>query len=103
MNTETFYAILFGLLLGLILGLLKTWLIWYINSPFNKSAKKEPSVQRLLLRSFISYLSTILIIVLVYFGARSYISLPLIPLVLAASTGVIVCGFIYPLQNMFRK
>ncbi|MCL1816222.1 MAG: hypothetical protein FWG43_01290 [Clostridiales bacterium] len=103
MSSEFYYAIMLGLLIGLVLGLLKTWLLWYVGNPFRNNAKQAANVQKMLLRSFLSYFSTIIILILVYLAALYYIPLPIAPLLLAAAAGVLACSLIYPLQNMFRK
>ena len=102
MNAEIFYAALVGFIIGLVLGLLKTWLLWYRSNPFKVNARKKPGAQGIVLRSLFSYFLNIIILGLLYL-ARPLLPWPLTPLLLAAATGLIVCGLIYPIQNMFRK
>ena len=104
MSGETIYAILVGLAIGLFLGLLKAWLLWYRSDPFKpKDPAKEPSgVQGILARSMISYFLNLIILGLIFL-ARPLLPWPIMPLLLTAAAGLIICGLLYPLQNMLRK
>jgi archaellum biogenesis protein FlaJ (TadC family) len=104
LSTETFYAVLAGFIIGLLLGLLKAWLLWYRRNPFKAkaNARKTPGASGIMARTLLSYFFNIIILGLLYL-ARPLLPLPLIPLLLATATGLLVCGLIYPLQNMLRK
>ena len=103
LSAENVNAIIVGLIIGLVLGLLKTWLLWFRGNPFQaKDQSRQPDAQGIVNRSLLSYFINIIILGLVYL-IRPVFSLPLAPLIIAAATGLIACGLIYPLQNLFRK
>lgn len=103
MSADTIYAILVGLAIGLLLGLLKVWLLWFRNNPFEpKEPGKELGVHGILARSMISYFLNIIILGLIFLF-RSLLPWPLTPLILTAAAGLILCGLLYPVQNMLRK
>ncbi|MCL1974531.1 MAG: hypothetical protein FWG61_00040 [Firmicutes bacterium] len=102
MSSEFLYAIIVGLIIGLVTGLLKSWLLWRRNNPFNKDARKMPSTQGIVLRFLFSYLLDVIVLGVVFI-ARSFINLPLTPLLIATASGLIICSLLYPLQNMFSK